>query len=172
MLCPVFSIDMLLGTEMVPGIGLVPPEPPHFFMNKGREGFVRSGRPKAGLVYLCKSCLCFRAPFQGCSGPLRASQRGSANRPQVEIQIWLNPVIPKKFLSCLLVAHMDMSKINFLLSGAILLFPGVNISPRKVTCWEVICALAGNTWYPHAAKNQNIEQHYCLRLVCCCVVSC
>ena len=73
MLCPVFSIDMLLGTEMVQGIGLVPPEPPHFFMNKGREGFVRSGRPKAGLVYLCKSCLCFRAPFQGCSGPLRAS---------------------------------------------------------------------------------------------------
>ena len=71
----------------------------------------------------------------------------------MEIQIWLNPVIPIKFLSCRLVAHMYMSKINFLLSGAILLFPGVNISPRKVTCWEVICALAGNTQYPHAAKN-------------------
>ena len=70
---PVFSRDMLLGAEMIPAFGLVPPEPPHFFINKGREGFVRSGRPKAGLVYLCKSCLCFRAPFQGCSGPLRVS---------------------------------------------------------------------------------------------------
>ena len=45
-----------------------------------------------------------------------------------------------------------MSEINFLRSGVILLFPGVNISPKKATCCEVICALAGDTWYPHSAK--------------------
>ena len=45
-----------------------------------------------------------------------------------------------------------MSEINFLRSGAILLFPGVNISPKKVTCYEVICALAEDTQYPRSAK--------------------